>query len=1122
MAHQAMNASPYHPKVKTSIRLGDSLYVAGGVLTGKMQMECKADKGLGIGPIVVELFAIEELTSRDHSATSTFLHSRRVFQGPGLPPSNAVHPHPLIGEPPLPLDYYPARRGITTFLFRFSLPPSLPSAINFGNGLANVKYEIRASVGVAWKGERRLVTDKKQVDVVEQFEEDYTRGDPEGVIIGENGKMWVQGRLVGGILVAGQPACIELQVKNHSTKKNSGLSLTLTRELRLPHFPVSEKAPLRISDTLTSVSFRGQEYIIQPGTEGVANLVFDVPATARGVKGTERYGDEEDNRVTECLFEVRCIVGVKLSMGFGSRDIQLDIPVTVLHPRAMPELSELPPAEQYPPLSPSPYLQSQVPYMLPTSPDPYFSPPYHPGPPMSPMQEYVEQGHPGWLPSMQSPVLFHPAMSPPPLGPSAYYNIPPQALLPPPPLHAYPVRPSSAEPIPSHALYSMPSGLPVPPIQQPLLPLPMTNLPLSTRREEGKGERASRIAHHLRMSSRHRSVSPQAHRYPIPTALESQVTGLPGDPVPPSPREQVPLLHPAIPLPSPPMQLTIPTGLSMSSDVASPTPLHSPKQSYSVDPFSQVTLAKSERVETLERIAADAERKFTDMSNQVPGVMKVGLIDKEKTLPVPPVPSQKAGITSGLAASRPHAQSLFPPSGSLDQTPPTPMLAASLKPPRVGGGLSGLDALEARLLAEVGTRKVEQETARPDVRSVLPVSIPQPQADPANDSAISSLNLPGLGVDEMTKIGKASSAHSAGTYRGRSRERGHGVGKEPSDVTVTKENREKKRKKEKQSEVKDEEVYRLRKAAQGRISAWLDRIDLNAPASQPESRSATPEVKERHPVDETLGVSYGNSTPQPTAAEASVVHENAHTAEDVVAQPNPRSSGFMPMSTLRANRGEASPPKKPAKESPRPVKLPPNLQKHLSFYPPRPLDPEVRYDVRSARGGRGGKVTAVAAIWASATSADQAPSAVRPPAPPAKALKPAPTVVRPQSEKREARLKPAPTIERRVSPTFSNGDKATNAHTRRAKVAKATSVPAVVSSSLATPMLSSTASLARPPTLVTERTKYKAQLSSGLPGIRETATIVSPKPVVAAKGDTAFGQARLKELIRKYQGQANA
>lgn len=113
MALQAMNASPHHPKVKTSIRLGESLYVAGSVVAGKMQLECKADKGLGISIITVELYAIEgacllspslqplmvsvELTSRDHSATSTFLHTRRVFQGPGLPPSNAVQPHQLVG-----------------------------------------------------------------------------------------------------------------------------------------------------------------------------------------------------------------------------------------------------------------------------------------------------------------------------------------------------------------------------------------------------------------------------------------------------------------------------------------------------------------------------------------------------------------------------------------------------------------------------------------------------------------------------------------------------------------------------------------------------------------------------------------------------------------------------------------------------------------------------------------------------------------------------------------------------------------------------------------------------------------------------------------------------------------
>ena len=69
------------------------------------------------------------------------------------------------------------------------------------------------------KGEKKLVIDKKQVDVVEQFETDPIRGEPEGIVVGENGKIWMQGRVFGGFMVAGQPACIELQVKNHSAKK---------------------------------------------------------------------------------------------------------------------------------------------------------------------------------------------------------------------------------------------------------------------------------------------------------------------------------------------------------------------------------------------------------------------------------------------------------------------------------------------------------------------------------------------------------------------------------------------------------------------------------------------------------------------------------------------------------------------------------------------------------------------------------------------------------------------------------------------------------------------------------------------------------------------------------------
>jgi hypothetical protein len=87
--------------------------------------------------------------------------------------------------------------------------------------------------------------------------------------------------------------------------------------LHFPDLPPSEQPPLQISDTLTTVAFRGPEYIIHPNSEGVANLVFDVPKGARGVKGGTREADEGDIKSTDPLFEVRCIVAVKITMGIG-------------------------------------------------------------------------------------------------------------------------------------------------------------------------------------------------------------------------------------------------------------------------------------------------------------------------------------------------------------------------------------------------------------------------------------------------------------------------------------------------------------------------------------------------------------------------------------------------------------------------------------------------------------------------------------------------------------------------------------------------------------------------------------------------------------------------------------
>lgn len=116
----------------------------------------------------------------------------------------------------LPAHHHPARRGQTTFFFRFPVPASSPSSISFGP--ASVKYEIRASVSVAWKGDKCLVTDKREVKVVESWNPMILAQTPQAVVITEGGKIWAQATLTNDVVVGGESACIDLQLKNHTQR----------------------------------------------------------------------------------------------------------------------------------------------------------------------------------------------------------------------------------------------------------------------------------------------------------------------------------------------------------------------------------------------------------------------------------------------------------------------------------------------------------------------------------------------------------------------------------------------------------------------------------------------------------------------------------------------------------------------------------------------------------------------------------------------------------------------------------------------------------------------------------------------------------------------------------------
>ena len=200
-----------------------------------------------------------------------------------------------------------------------------------------------------------------------------------------------------------------------------------------------------------------------------------------------------------------------------------------------------------------------------------------------------------------------------------------------------------------------------------------------------------------------------------------------------------------------------PSSPAANAVVHSPRPQLTPKHSFTRDPvLGSLTLSKSERVEELEKMADEVANRNRDLSGDLPKAAVTAAVEEletidgnhlnlNKTLPGPPVPSGKFGArkrtgwnndviskreadnhgeeprqgegrTKDLMSMFPadyqavqrHQPQEQPPSvgGFTYQTPPTPTLMAVLGPPKQTlVSESGLDALERRLLAEVGTRK---------------------------------------------------------------------------------------------------------------------------------------------------------------------------------------------------------------------------------------------------------------------------------------------------------------------------------------------------------------------------------------------------------------------------------
>ena len=153
-----------------------------------------------------------------------------------------------------------------------------------------------------------------------------------------------------------------------------------------------------------------------------------------------------------------------------------------------------------------------------------------------------------------------------------------------------------------------------------------------------------------------------------------------------------------------------------------------------------------------------------------------------------------------------------------------------------------------------------------------------------------------------------------------------------------------------------------------------------------------------------------------------------------------------------------------------------------------------KYDVRSARGGKGGQVAAVASIWQNGGSDQTSAPNSEPQLLPKRYTMPAGLA--------------------QISNRLDSQSDQTSFMASSPGAAKSASVPAMMHATTAVPILSSTASLSRPPGGPNVRARMMT-FPASVPESQSDETLV--RRASQPTEGVAVGQARLKELIERYQ-----
>ncbi|WVW80406.1 hypothetical protein I302_102387 [Kwoniella bestiolae CBS 10118] len=158
-----------HPFISISFDLAQHHDVAQGDLptfhtgedlVGVLQLECTVAHTISLGRIEVELVGREHATTQQEVIQKIFWQTSLAFQGPSLPISNACEAD--SGSSTSSSTYHPARKGITTFPIRLSLPTSLPPLFLHSDcshfiHLARSCVEVTSTNGWAVEGSRSRI-----------------------------------------------------------------------------------------------------------------------------------------------------------------------------------------------------------------------------------------------------------------------------------------------------------------------------------------------------------------------------------------------------------------------------------------------------------------------------------------------------------------------------------------------------------------------------------------------------------------------------------------------------------------------------------------------------------------------------------------------------------------------------------------------------------------------------------------------------------------------------------------------------------------------------------------------------------------------------------------------------